>query len=61
MASNLLIGDLQKAFLQIRLKTCDRDAFRFLFNINGREEHFRFSKLLFGAEASPFVLGVTLL
>ena len=61
MASNLLIGDLQKAFLQIGLKTCDRDAFRFLFNINGREEHFRFSRLPFAAEASPFVLGETLL
>ena len=61
MASNLLIADLQKAFLQIGLKTCDRDAFRFLFNINGREEHFRFSRLPFGAEASPFVLGATLL
>ena len=44
MASNLLIADLQKAFLQIGLKTSDRDAFRFLFNINGREEHFRFSR-----------------
>ena len=61
MASNLLIGDLQKAFLQIGLKTCDRDAFRFLFNINRREEHFRLSRLPFGAEAGPFVLGATLL
>ena len=55
MASNLLTGDLLKV-----LKTCDRDAFRFLFNINGREEHFRFSSLPFGAEANPFVLGATL-
>ena len=61
LASNLLTGDLQKAFLQVGLKTCDRDAFRFLFNINGREKHFRFSSLPFGAEASPFVLGATLL
>ena len=61
MASNLLTGDLQKAFLQTGLKTCDRDSFRFLFNINGREEHFRFSRLPFGAEVSPFVLGATLL
>ena len=56
-----ITGDLQQAFLQIGLKTCDRDAFRFLFNINGREEYFRFSSLPFGAEASPFVLGTTLL
>ncbi len=60
MSSNLLIGDLRKAFLQIGLKPTDRDAFRFLFNINGIEEHLRFARLPFGAEASPFVLGATL-
>ena len=38
----------------------DRDAFRFLFNINGREEQFRFTRVPFGAEASPFMLGATL-
>ena len=48
MALNILTGDLQKAFLQIGLKTCDREAYRFLFNINGREEHFCFSRLPFG-------------
>ena len=61
MTSNLLIGDLQKAFLQIGWKTCDRDAFRFMFNIKRKEEHFLFSRLPFGAEASPFVLCATLL
>ena len=40
---------------------CGRDVFRFLLNINGREEHFRFATLPFGTEANPFVLGATLL
>ena len=38
----------------------DRDAFRFLFTLGGREEHFRFTRVPFGAESSPFVLGATL-
>ena len=61
MSAHLLIGDIQKAFLQIGLKEEDRDRFRFLFNINGKEEHLRFKRIPFGAEASPFILGATLL
>ena len=60
MSPYLLIGDIEKAFLQIGLSEEDRDAFRFLFNINGREEQFRFTRVPFGAEASPFMLGATL-
>ena len=60
MAPCLVIGDIQKAFLQIGLKPQDRDAFRFLFNLDGREEHFQLARVLFGAEASPFLLGATL-
>ena len=60
MCPYLLIGDIEKAFLQIGLIEEDRDAFRFLFNLNGKEEHFRFSRIPFGAEASPFTLGATL-
>ena len=60
MSANLLIGDLQKAFLQIGIAHEDRGAFRFLFNINGREEHLQFTRVPFGAEASPFILGATL-
>ena len=60
LAPNLLLGDLEKAFLQIAIKEEDRDAFRFLFNINGKEEHLRFTRLPFGVEASPFLLGATL-
>ena len=59
MCPYLLIGDIEKAFLQIGLSEEDRDAFRFLFNLNGKEEHFRFSRIPFGAKASPFMLGAT--
>ena len=55
------MGDIRKAVLQIGLKTEDRDAFRLLFNINGKEEYLHFSRIPFGAEASPFILGATLL
>ena len=61
MAPNLLIGDIQQAFLQVGLKQEDRDAFRFVFElIDGTEEQFRFTRIPFGAEASPFLLGATL-
>ena len=61
MAPNLLIGDIQQAFLQVGLKPKDRDAFRFVFElIDGTEEQFRFTRIPFGAEASPFLLGATL-
>ncbi|CAB3987087.1 Hypothetical predicted protein [Paramuricea clavata] len=61
MAPNLLIGDIQQAFLQVGLKPEDRDAFRFVFElIDGTEEQFRFTRIPFGAEASPFLLGATL-
>ena len=60
MAPFLLLGDIEKAFLQISLREEDRDAFRFLFNVNGEEERFRFTRVPFGAEASPFMLAATL-
>ena len=60
MSTDILLADLEKAFLQITIKDEDRDAFRFLFNINGKEEHLRFARVPFGAEASPFMLGATL-
>ena len=59
MSLQLILADIQKAFLQIRLKEDDRDAFRFLFNINGIEKHFRFARIPFGVESSPFMLGAT--
>ena len=60
MSTNLLLGDIEKAFLQIGVKEEDRDAFRFLFNVKGEERHLRFMRVPFGVEASPFVLGATL-
>ena len=60
MSSNLLIADIRKAFHHIGLKEQDRDAFRFLFDINGQVENLQFTRISFGAEASPFILGATL-
>jgi hypothetical protein len=60
MSPHLVLADIQKAFLQVGLKEEDRDAFRFLFNINNHEQHFRFARIPFGAEASPFMLGATI-
>ena len=52
-------GDLQKAFLQVRIKEADRDAMRFHWR---RDEHsplrtLRFTRALFGLTSSPFLLG----
>ena len=60
IASCLSVGDLKQAFLQIGIKPEDRDAFRFLFTLNGKEEHLRFMRIPLGREASPFMLGGTL-
>ena len=60
MSSNLLMADIRGAFLQIAIKEEDRDAFRFLFELDGKEKHFRFTRVQFGVEASPFLLGATL-
>ena len=60
LMQNLILADIQKAFLQIEVKEEDRDSFRFLYNVNGMEKHLRFARVPFGAEASPFVLGATL-
>ncbi|XP_002734893.1 uncharacterized protein LOC100366659 [Saccoglossus kowalevskii] len=56
-------GDIQKAFLQIRVHEQDRDAMRILWynNLQDRQlMEYRFTRVIFGATSSPYILGVTL-
>jgi len=54
---NILLADIEKAFLQIRLKNdYDKNKFSFLVFRNGRYYAYRFNTILFGHKASPFVL-----
>ena len=60
MSENLLLGDIKKGSLQSGINEDNRDAFRSIFTLHGREEHLRFARVPFGAEASPFILRATL-
>ena len=54
-----LSGDLEKAFLQGRIKADDRDALRFHWqeSAGAEVETLRFTRALFGLTTSPFLLG----
>ncbi len=54
----LLTGDLEKAFLQVRIKELERDALRFHWRGPGNDETlvYRFTRALFGLRCSPFLL-----
>ena len=54
----LLTGDLEKAFLQVRIKESERDALRFHWRGPGNDETlvYRFTRALFGLTCSPFLL-----
>ena len=54
-----LKGDLQKAFLQVRIRENDRDALRFHWRKDQQPEleTLRFTRALFGLVSSPFLLG----
>lgn len=54
-----ITGDLQKAFLQVRVKEIDRDAMHFHWHQDEQSplETLRFTRALFGLAPSPF-LGV---
>ena len=60
MSTHLVLAAIQKAFLQIGVREEDQDVFRFLFNINGKEQHLRVIRVPFGGESSPFLLDATL-
>lgn len=62
-----MISDVEEAFLQVRLHELDRDTTRFLWARDVREPitddkllTFRFTKLTFGLNVSPFLLGCTI-
>ena len=54
-----LTGDLQTAFLQVRIRENDRDALRFHWRKDQQSEleTLRFTRALFGLVSSPFLLG----
>ena len=61
----ILIGDIRKVILHIEVHEGDRDSLRFLwvkdpFAADVQEEILRFSRVIFGAGPSPFLLGGTL-
>ena len=58
-----LCVDIQKAFLQIRIRESERNSLRFLWIRDTRKERIeilRFTRLEFGFNQSPFVLEATL-
>ncbi|XP_065052545.1 uncharacterized protein LOC135681850 [Rhopilema esculentum] len=58
-----ITGDIQKAFLQIKIQPQDRDALRLLWynDLESRTiEEYRFTRVIFGSASSPYILGATL-
>ncbi|XP_028416058.1 uncharacterized protein LOC114539642 [Dendronephthya gigantea] len=60
-----LVGDIEKAFLNVEVDKADRDCLRFLW-VNDIESDkleivvYRFCRVVFGVNASPFLLNATL-
>ena len=54
----VISGDIQKAFLQVRVRESDRDALRFHWKCeeDSQLETLRFTRALFGLAPSPFLL-----
>lgn len=57
--NHTIIADIEKAFLQIRLRTVqDRNKFCFLVKVGHQLLPFRYRSLLFGYVSSPFILNL---
>ena len=61
----VLVGDIEKAFLNIEVDKEDRDYLRFLWmrdisNSNSEVVVYRFCRVVFGLNSSPFLLNATL-
>ena len=53
----VLLGDLAKAFLNVKLnKVEDMNKFSFVVFYNGKYHYFRYTTIIFGFIASPFIL-----
>ena len=60
-----LVGDIEKAFLNIEIHPQDRDCLRFLWvkDINDQQSEkivFRFNRVVFGVSSSPFLLNAVI-
>ncbi|XP_048580427.1 uncharacterized protein LOC116614572 [Nematostella vectensis] len=60
-----LVGDIEKAFLNIEVDEADRDCLRFLWvnDVEAKEAApiiYRFCRVVFGVNCSPFLLNATL-
>jgi hypothetical protein len=55
-----LSADITKAFLQIGLSEKDRDVHRFLWVVDNQVRMFRFVRVTFGVNCSPFLLNASI-
>ncbi len=55
----VISGDIKQAFLQIRVRECERNALQFHWrsNVDAEILTYRFTRVLFGLAPSPFLLG----
>ena len=59
----VIVGDIQKAFHQIEVDPTDRDAQRVLWYDDLQQrtvKEYRFTRVIFGATSSPYILGATI-
>ena len=59
------VADIEKAFLQLIIRTLDRDALRFffpvdIFNPSSSMRVLRYKRVMFGASCSPFLLAAVI-